>query len=86
MTIRPAGTFWQKTKWILTLVLGGLLGVFALQNVQQVELTFLLWTFESRRIVVIGVSVGVGLIIGWLFGTAGRNGQPKALDDWQSDL
>ena len=75
--------FWQKAKWILTLVLGGLLGVFALQNVQQVELTFLLWTFESRRIVVIGISVIIGLVIGWVFGVSYRRRNPIASDHGQ---
>ena len=86
MTIVRTGTFWQQAKWILILLLGGLLGVFALQNVQQVDLTFLLWTFESRRIVVIGVSVGVGLVIGWLFGASNRRKRLTASVDQKSVL
>lgn len=63
---------------MLGLALGGVLGVFALQNVQKVDLTFLLWTFESRRVVVIGISVVVGIVIGWLIGTSGNRKRPSA--------
>jgi uncharacterized integral membrane protein len=49
-------------------VLGGLLVLFALQNLADVQLTFLFWTFHSRRFVVIGSSLLVGLAIGWLLG------------------
>ncbi len=58
----------HQVRSIVILVLGGLLGVFAVQNMANVELTFLFWTFESRRIVVIALSVITGLIIGWFFG------------------
>ncbi len=84
MARKPAGTLWQKTRWTFTLVLGGMLCIFALQNVQQVELSFLLWTFESRRVVVIGVSVCIGLVIGWLFGVSGSNRRPDASEHHQS--
>lgn len=86
MATGRTGTFWQQARWVLILLLGGLLGVFAIQNVQQVDLAFLLWTFESRRIVVIGVSVGVGLIIGWLFGVSNRRRRPTASVDQKSVL
>lgn len=58
----------HQAKYAVTLMLGGILGVFALQNMASVELTFLFWTFESRRIVVIGISLFVGLAIGWIAG------------------
>jgi len=65
----------------ITLVLGGLIGIFALQNIGRVELTFVFWTFESRLIVVIVLSLIVGLIIGWFSGYSARrsarhDGQP----------
>jgi len=62
----------QSWRTIIVLLLGGLLGIFAFQNMASVELSFLIWTFESRRIVVIAASLIVGLIVGWLFGYAGR--------------
>jgi uncharacterized integral membrane protein len=51
-------------------VLGTLLSTFILQNTAKVELQFLFWTFESRRVVIIGFSLIIGLVIGWLYGRA----------------
>jgi uncharacterized integral membrane protein len=62
----------HQARLFITLLLGGLLGVFALQNMATVELTFVFWTFESRRIIVIAVSLIVGLIIGWFYGYSAR--------------
>lgn len=62
----------HQARLAVTLVLGGLLGVFALQNMAKVELTFLFWTFESRGILVIAFSMIAGLIIGWFHGYASR--------------
>ena len=57
-----------RLKFVIGLVLGGLLMLFWLQNMAKVELTFLLWTFESRRVLVVGASLAVGVVIGWLLG------------------
>ncbi len=43
-----------------------LLAIFAMQNLGPVEIQFLDWSFESRRIVVVGGSFVFGLAIGWL--------------------
>jgi uncharacterized integral membrane protein len=70
----------RKARLIVTVILSALLGIFAFQNVSQVELSFLIWNFHSRRIVVIAVSLLVGLAIGWLFGfSSGRRhpGRPR---------
>lgn len=53
-------------KIILAVALGAFLTLFALQNMAQVELTILLWTFEARRIVVIALSFCIGFVIGLL--------------------
>lgn len=55
----------EKFKIIIATVLGAFLALFAIQNMAPVQLTVLLWTFESRRGVVIGISVLVGFVIGW---------------------
>ena len=73
MPQRERSTFLEllhQARLIIVLLLGGFLGVFALQNMARVELTFLIWTFESRRVIVIAVSMLVGLVVGWLFGFA----------------
>ena len=54
--------FWQ----IIAFVLGGILVLFALQNLARVELNVLFWTFEARRFVVILFSFAIGFAIGWL--------------------
>ena len=59
-------------KILLAVGLGGLLVLFALQNMAAVELSFLIWTFQSRRFVVIGISLLVGLILGWMIGAIYR--------------
>ena len=61
-----ARKFLRNVKLVVAAVLGGLLTIFALQNMAAVDLTILFWTFEARRIVVIGVSFVIGLAIGWL--------------------
>ena len=63
-------------KLMFAVVLGAFLMLFALQNMAQVELTILLWTFEARRIVVIALSFCVGFIIGWVIKASG--GHKKA--------
>lgn len=60
------------TKLLVAAILAGLLLLFALQNLAEVELTFLVWTFQSRRFVVIAFSVVVGLAIGWMIGRMSR--------------
>lgn len=56
----------EKIRLILAIALGAFLALFALQNMAPVQLTILIWTFEGRRIVVIGVGFLVGLVIGWV--------------------
>lgn len=58
-------TFETMRVW-LSVGLGALLAMFAIQNTAQVRLSFLFWDWESRRIVVIALSFFIGLAIGWL--------------------
>ena len=55
----------QFKLWII-IALVGLLALFAFQNMSDVELTVLFWSFHSSRIVVIGVSFLLGGAVGWL--------------------
>lgn len=65
--------FISRFKWVVTALMCAAIGVFAVQNLAAVDLTFLTWTFQSRRIVIIAISLFCGLAIGWLFGfSAGR--------------
>lgn len=58
--------FMANSRLVVAAVLGGMLVLFALQNLARVELTILLWTFEARRFVVIAVSFAIGVAVGWL--------------------
>jgi uncharacterized integral membrane protein len=58
--------FVDRFRLVIAAVLGGALVLFALQNLARVELTVLVWTFEARRFVVIGISFAIGFAVGWL--------------------
>lgn len=52
-----------------SVVLLAVVAIFTLQNLGPVEIHFLDWTMQSRRVVVIGgsflIGVAVGLLLGW---------------------
>tara|TARA_R110002167_G_scaffold237941_2_gene443052 strand:+ start:531 stop:743 length:213 start_codon:yes stop_codon:yes gene_type:complete len=56
----------KHLRLIVAASLGGLLLLFALQNMAEVDLTLLFWTFRVKRILLIAVSVLIGMAIGWL--------------------
>ena len=65
--------------WIIGALLA-LLALFAFQNIAQVELTVLFWSFQTSRIVVIGSSFLIGGAVGWLlkaFWHPGARRQPR---------
>lgn len=49
--------------WI-ALAFGVLLTIFALQNMAVIEVSFLNFDFQMRRVVLILASVGVGFLLG----------------------
>ncbi len=58
---------------IVAASLSGLVLLFVFQNLATVEITFLFWTFQASRALVVSVTVVVGLIIGAIAGyTIGR--------------
>ncbi len=64
--------FLGKFRHIVSIVLGAVLAVFAIQNMAKVELTVLFWSFEARRIIVIAIAFVIGFAIGWLVNWRGR--------------
>ena len=54
----------KKFKVFVILVLAGLAGVFALQNMTVVEVQFLSWALSLPRVILVAVLVGVGFILG----------------------
>lgn len=69
----------DKTKYTLAMVAGGLLVLFAMQNIATVQLNFLFWTFYTSRFVVILLSVMVGFLLGWVW-SAKRRGRTSSTE------
>jgi len=59
----------KNLKATVATLLGALLVLIAFQNMSLVELTFLFWTFETRRIVLIAVCVVFGFLLGRITST-----------------
>ncbi|MBA3967595.1 MAG: LapA family protein [Nitrospirales bacterium] len=53
----------KKLKSFVAIVLGALVVLIAFQNMASVELNFLFWTFETRRIVLIAICVVIGFFL-----------------------
>ena len=51
-------------KFILVLILFILAVIFTIQNYEVVEITFLFWSFNMSRAIIIFSSILVGLVIG----------------------
>jgi uncharacterized integral membrane protein len=51
---------------VLTLTLIGLIVVFSIQNVAEVEIQFLLWSFTTRRAFLIFAVLIIGILVGWI--------------------
>lgn len=54
----------NKLNLILAATAGGLIVLFALQNLTDIEVTFLFWTFQTKRYFLIMVTAVLGLLIG----------------------
>lgn len=75
----------KKVKHYFALTLASLLLLFAVQNMGSVELNFLFWSFQSRRIVVIIFAVITGLIIGMIIGAHKKKETEKSSNDKYSE-
>lgn len=51
---------------VLVLILIGLIVIFTIQNVAEVEIQFLLWGFHTRRALLIFFVLAIGIVIGWI--------------------
>ncbi|WP_284274185.1 LapA family protein [Mesorhizobium huakuii] len=72
------GDMMRKVGLTIAFVLTGMAVLFALQNMTQIELTFLFWTLQTRRFVVVIASVMAGIAVGislaFLLGIPRRDG------------
>lgn len=60
--------------WKLSLILMLLIiiVVFTVQNYEVVKITFLFWSFETSRAIIIFSSLILGVIIGWIISFIAR--------------
>ena len=56
-----------RIRWFVTLALLGLIILVSLQNIDETTVSVLFWTFRMPLIIVIILSYGIGLIVGWLW-------------------
>ncbi len=56
----------QRLRHILALVVLGLAVLVAVQNVETVDVNFLVWTFSSPRVLLLFAVFAAGVIVGWL--------------------
>lgn len=73
----------KNVRLTVSLVLLALLVVFAVQNSETLQVSFLFWTIETRRVfILVGVLI-VGIVLGWVLrahGEARKRKQPPELN------
>lgn len=62
----------KRLRWYSLLILLLLAAVFIVQNAAVVELQFFHITVEARRAFIVGASILLGGVVGWLFGVTSR--------------
>jgi uncharacterized integral membrane protein len=62
----------ENRRLVLGVVIGALVAVFAVLNVDQVNVNWILGSFDTPLIVVIAVSFFLGALLGWIAGAARR--------------
>lgn len=56
----------MNLKFAITMFLAALLGIFMLQNIEQVQVSFLLWSISMPRVIMLFFVISIGIAIGWL--------------------
>ena len=67
-----------QVKWIVLMVLAGLLTIFTVQNVEVVEVRLLFWSLEMSRAIMLLAVLAIGMVLGWHAGGLGRGRRPGA--------
>ena len=57
----------RNLKFIISLLLVIVVLIFSIQNIEAVEIQFLLWQFSIPRAMLIVILLGIGFVIGMLF-------------------
>ena len=74
--------YWEKTmagniRLVFSLILIGLIVVFSIQNVAEVEVQFLFWSFTTRRAFLIFAVLAIGVLVGWILHSMHRRSQSR---------
>ncbi|MBU1713472.1 MAG: LapA family protein [Proteobacteria bacterium] len=64
---------------ILILTLSGLAILFIIQNVAVVEISFLFWSIQMSRALLMFFLLAIGIIIGWVLNSFYRHRTGKAM-------
>ena len=64
-------------KFVLGLIIGVALVIFAVQNTEVVQITFFAWTVSVSRAVMVVVIFLLGMITGWVLTSLGRRRKIK---------
>jgi len=75
LTTRREGA---SAKTVIAIAAAVLVGIFALQNLEDADVNFLLWDSAVPVSVVIAISAGLGFVVGWLLGRA--SGKRRAIE------
>ena len=69
----------MNNRLILILVLVGLAVIFTIQNTAVVEITFLFWSIQMSRSLLILFLLAIGILLGWFLHGYHRSRQGKQL-------
>lgn len=69
---------------IFSLILIGLIVVFSIQNVAEVEVQFLFWSFTTRRAFLIFVVLAIGILVGWVLHSIHRRSRTRKTESHAS--
>ena len=56
----------MEIKWVLGIILSGIVVIFVVQNVEVVQINFLFWSFSMSRALLLFFVLITGVLIGWL--------------------
>lgn len=63
------GTVMRQARTIIVICIAVIITILAMQNITPVELQFLFWKFSLPVVLVIGITLVLGFIIGYVFKT-----------------
>ena len=67
-------------KFVIGIIIGIIVIVFMVQNVEKVDITFFAWTMTVSRAIMILIVFVIGIVLGWVIKSLGyRKKKKKAL-------